>query len=57
MTQKFQYLQNVLKKDAQRFYQSHGQNYAASFQQAVAMIEKEYNSPVPQAQVKLKTFE
>lgn len=51
-TQKYQYLHNILAKDAQRFYLDRVENYATNFQQAVDMINQEYNSPVRQARVK-----
>lgn len=51
MNQKFQYLHNILTKDAQRLCQTHVQKYATSFQEAVAMIETEYSSPVRQARL------
>ena len=50
--QKLQYLQNVLHGDAKRFYLDKVDGYATAFQQAVAMLEYEYNSPVRQTRVK-----
>lgn len=51
-TQKFQYLHNILRRDALRFYLDRVQNYATNFPQAVEMIDREYNSPVRQTRVK-----
>lgn len=50
--QKLQYLHNITRGDAKRFYLDSVDNYATIFQQAVDMIESEYNSPVRQARVK-----
>lgn len=50
--QKLQYLHIVLWKDALRFYLNAVQPYTTTFQQAVAMIDREYNSPVRQNRVK-----
>lgn len=52
MDQKLQYLHNALSKDALRFYLNAVQPYATTFQQAVAMIDREYNSTVHQNRVK-----
>ena len=51
-TQKFQYMHNLLAGDAKRYYLDKIYVYATSFQQAVEVIEREYNSPVRQARVK-----
>lgn len=51
-SQKLQYLHNILCKDAYRFYCDRVQSYATSFNQAVSMIDQEYNSPVRQTRVK-----
>lgn len=50
--QKLQYLHNILSKDAQRFYLDRVAHYATTFQQAIDMINQEYNSPVRQTRVK-----
>ena len=51
-SQKLQYLHNVLYGDANRYYLDKVDGYASSFQQAVSILEKEYNSPVRQTRVK-----
>ena len=51
-TQKLQYMHNILSGDAKRYYLDRIDGYATSFQQAVELIEREYNSPVRQARVK-----
>lgn len=51
-TQKLQYLHNILSKDASRFYLDRVAHYATTFQQAVEMIDQEYNSIVRQTRVK-----
>lgn len=50
--QKLQYMHNIVTKDAQRFYIDRVKAYANTFEQAVRMIDEEYNSPVRQARVK-----
>lgn len=45
-------MHNILSKDAQRFYLDRVRDYASTFEQAVNMIEMEYNSPVRQTRVK-----
>lgn len=47
-SQKFQYLQNEISKDPQCFYLDRVQNYATTFQQALYMLNHEYNYPVRQ---------
>lgn len=42
----------MLKKDALRYYLDAVQLYATTFQQEVAMIDREYNFPVRQNRVK-----
>ena len=51
-SQKLQYLDNLLNGDAKRYYLDKVDGYASSFQQAVSMLENEYNSPVRQTRVK-----
>lgn len=51
-TQKLQYLHNILRNDASRFFLDRVQPYANTYVQAVDMIDKEYNSPVRQTRVK-----
>lgn len=50
--QKFQYLHNILKKDAQRYYLTNVKDYAHSFDHAINLIDEEYNSIVRQNRVK-----
>lgn len=50
--QKLQYLHNLLSKDAKRFYLERVSTYAQTFQQAVELVNEEYNSPVRQMRVK-----
>lgn len=50
--QKKQYLHNLLRGDAKRFYLDRIENFVNTFQQAVEMIDKEYNSAVRQNRVK-----
>lgn len=50
--QKLQYLHNIVTKDAHRFYIDRVKAYATTYEQAVGMIEAEYNSPVRQSRVK-----
>lgn len=50
--QKLQYLHNLLLGDAKRFYLDVIDEYAASFQQSVELVEKQYNSHVRQNKVK-----
>lgn len=50
--QKLQYLHNLLRGYAKRFYLDKVDGYATSFQQAVQMLELEYNSAVRQTRVK-----
>ena len=45
-TQKLQYMHNLLSGDAKRFYLDRVDGYATSYQQAIDLIEKEYNWPV-----------
>ena len=42
-TQKLQYMQNILSGDAKRFYLDRVDGYATSYQQAIDLIENEYN--------------
>ena len=51
-TQRLNYLHNLLAGDAKRFYLDHVQPYAANYQQAIEMVNKEYNSNVRQNRVK-----
>lgn len=51
-SQKLQYLHNILSKDASRFYLDRVSHYVTTFQQAVEMIDHEYNSIVRQTRVK-----
>ena len=51
-TQRLQYLHNLLRGDAKRFYLDKVDGYASSFQQAVQMIHDEYNSHVRQTRIK-----
>ena len=51
-SQKLQNLQNLPNRDAKRYYLDKVDGYASSFQQAVSMLENEYNSPVRQNRVK-----
>ena len=44
--QKLQYLHNILRGDAKRFYLDRVDGYATGFQHAVSMVEVEYNSLV-----------
>ncbi len=50
--QKKQYLHNLLRGDSKRFFLDREENYVTTFQQAVEMFEKEYNSTVRQKRVK-----
>lgn len=50
--QKLQYLHNLLHGDAKRFYLDKIDGYATGFQQAVAMVNEEYNSHVRQTRIK-----
>ena len=50
--QKLDYLHNLLSGDAKRFYLDVVDGYASGFQQAVDMVEGEYNSIVRQTRVK-----
>ena len=52
VTQKLQYMHNLLRGEAKRFYLDKVDKYSTSFTQAVDIIEKEYNSTVPQTKVK-----
>lgn len=45
-------MHNLLSGDAKRFYLDRVDGYATSYQQAIDLIENEYNSPVRQARVK-----
>lgn len=51
-TQKLQYLHNVLRGDAKRFFLDRVHGTAATFAQAVDMVSAEYNSIVRQDRVK-----
>ena len=51
-SQKLQYLHNLLRGDAKKFYLDKMDGYATSFQQGIEMLEREYNSPVRQNRVK-----
>ena len=51
-TQKLQYLHNLLRGDAKRFYLDKVDGYATGFQQAVQIINDEYNSYVRQTRIK-----
>ena len=51
-TQKLHYMHKLLHGDAIRFYLNHMDGYAASFQQSIDLVEKEYNSAVRHARVK-----
>lgn len=51
-TQKMQFLHNIVRGDAIRFYLSRVDNEATNFNQAVTMIESEYNSFVRQNRIK-----
>ena len=50
--QKLQYLHNLMSGDAKRFYLSAVEPHAITFDQAVELIDKEYNSIVHQNRVK-----
>ena len=50
--QKLHYMHNLLSGDAKRFYLDRVDGYATSYQQAIDLVENEYNSPVRQARVK-----
>ena len=50
--QKLQYLHNLLRRDAKRFYLDTVEGYATNFDQIISMIEREYNSIVRQKEVK-----
>lgn len=50
--QKLQYMHNLLRGDAKRYFLDRVDGYATGFQQAVSMIEEEYNSQVRQTRVK-----
>ncbi|CDF36767.1 unnamed protein product [Chondrus crispus] len=50
--QRLQFLHNLLRGDAKRYYLDKIDGYATSFQQAIQMLEEEYNSPVRQTRVK-----
>lgn len=52
MDQKLQYLLNISFKDALRFYLDAVQPYATTYQRAVPMIDREYNSNVCQNRIK-----
>lgn len=51
-TQKLQYLHSILSGDSKIYYLERIDGYATSFQQAVEMIEREYNSSVRKSCVK-----
>ncbi len=50
--QEKQYLHNLLRGDAKRFFLDIVENYVIQFEQAVEVIEKEYNSTVRQNRMK-----
>lgn len=50
--QKLKYMQNIVTKDAQRFYIDKLKAYANISEQAVNLIGEKYNAPVRQARVK-----
>lgn len=52
IAQKLQYIYNILRGDAKRVSMGRVEGYASSYQQAVGMINSEYNSPVRQTRVK-----
>ena len=52
VSKKLQYMHNLFRDDAKRFYLNNVDGYATSFKQAVEMIGNEYNSPVRQNRVK-----
>ena len=52
VTQKLQYMHNLLRGDAKRFYLDKIDGYATYFNQAVGIVEKDYNSTVRQTKVK-----
>ena len=52
ISQKLQYIHNILRGDAKRSYLDGVEGYASSYQQAVGMINSEYNSPVRETRVK-----
>ncbi|GAB0493903.1 hypothetical protein MMPV_005190 [Pyropia vietnamensis] len=51
-SQKLQYMHNLLRGDAKRFFLDRVHGTAATFAQAVDMVSAEYNSIVPQDRVK-----
>ena len=51
-SQKLQYLHNLLRRDAKRFYLDKIDRCTTSFQQGIEMLEWEYNSLVRQNRVK-----
>lgn len=50
--QRFRYLHNLLRKDAHRFYLDSVRPNASTYEEAVTLLEKEYNSVVRQTRVK-----
>lgn len=52
LAQKLQYMHILLSKDAKIYYLAETETYAQTLQQAVEMINREYNSPVCQTRVK-----
>ena len=50
-SQKLKYLHNLLQGDEKRHYLNKIDGYPTSFQQAIEMLEREYNSPVRQNRV------
>ena len=52
MTQRLQYMHNMLREDAKLFYLEKAGRYATGFNQAVDIVEKEYNSTGRQTKVK-----
>ena len=52
VSQKLQYMHNLLRGDAKRFYLDKIDGYGTSFNQAIDIVEKGYNSTVRQTKVK-----
>ena len=50
--QRLQFLHNLLRGDVKRYYLNKIDGYETSFQQAIQILEEEYNSPVRQTRVK-----
>lgn len=51
-SQKLQFMHNIVRGDAKRFYLNVLYGFTNTFEQAVEITEKEYNSAVSQARVK-----